>query len=272
MLHFNTAILEEAGVDSAPTTFDELRAAVEAVQAAVLQDVSAWGATTIPHPNLTGELTAFILGNGGDVTRDGEWTLLEPAAIEGAQLYRDLASIAPPGLNGAQYRQLMADGRVALAHDGNWVMAFFDDAASEETRPNLQVAASPFDRSAILMGTGLGIPTDIDNERKELAWEFIQVAAEEEFQAMWAHELSAPPGRAGVLTDELIDGDPGLAAVADAAANAVSEFPDSANYLTNFGEIDLAIQDAVMRMLTSDISTEQALEDLQGELAAITEP
>lgn len=272
LLHYNTDILAQAGISEPPSTPEELRAAVGAINAAGLTDVSGWGATTTTHPNLTSELNSFILGHGGAFTRDGEWTLLEPEAIEAAELYRELASSAPPGLTGAQYRQLMADQHIGLANDGNWVMAFFDANAAAENRDKLKIVPSPFEQSVLLMGTGLGMPTDISDERKELVWEFIETAAQPEFQRLWAELLYAVPGRADVLTDEVIGDNETLRTIADAAATAVSEWPDSANYFAKFGEIDLAVQDAVMRMLTTDEPTRSILESLQEELAAITEP
>ena len=271
LLHYNEAYLAEAGVE-VPSTPEELRAAVEAVEAAGLSDVSGWGATTTTHPNLTGELTAFVLGMGKSWITDGEWTVDDPGTAEAVQLYRDLASQAPPGLNGGQYRQLMADGKIAMSHDGNWVVSFFDEASPADVRPQLQVAPSPFEHAVMLMGTGLSMPKDISDERKDLVWEFIQVAAEEEFQALWAEYLNAAPGRLDSIPDALIAERPELAVIQANIDKSISEWPDSVNFRKNFGEIDIAFQDAVMRMLTGDEPTSEILTELEAQLASITEP
>lgn len=272
MLHYNEEHLAEAGIDSVPETVSELRDAVDKIDNEHLEDVSVWGATTVTHPNLTSELEAYIIGNGGAVTENGEWTLTKPETIEAVELYRELGKKAPSGQNGAQYRQLMADQKIALAHDGNWVTSFFDENAQEDERDNLKVAPSPFDRSVLLMGTGLGMPKEISDQRKELVWEFIQIAAEPEFQSLWAEYLNAPPGREDAIPDELIEENEVLQVIDEEMPTAVSEWPDSDNYMENFGEIDLAIQDSVMRMLTTEDETLDILQDLESELGAITEP
>lgn len=272
MLHYNEDFLSQAGIQAPPETMTDLKDAVAAINALGLPDVKGWGATTTTHPNLTGELNAFVLGNGGAFVRDGKWAVTSPETVEAVEVYRELGKSAAPGLNGAQYRQLMAENKVGIAHDGNWVVAFFDENAPAETRDSLKVAQSPFQNPVMLNGTGLGIAKDISDERKELAWEFIQIAAEPEFQALWAKELNAPPGRLGAISDQDIEADEVLKAVDAASKIAISEWPDSENYVANFGEIDLAIQDAVMRMLTSNDPTIDILTDLEKQLEAITTP
>lgn len=119
---------------------------------------------------------------------------------------------------------------------------------------------------------GLSIPTGISEERKDLVWELIQIAAEPEFQAMWPEMINAAPGLKDVITDEMSADNPVLGVLGQNMANSVPEFPDSQNFKANFGEIQQRIIDAIMRLQTGDEPTMTVLEDLQSQLEAITEP
>ncbi|NED98393.1 extracellular solute-binding protein [Phytoactinopolyspora alkaliphila] len=272
MLYVNEEYLDDAGLDGPPTSPQELSAAVDTLAANLEEGVSPWGATTTTHSNLFGESTAFIVGMGSQWIVDGEWAVTAPATVEAIELYRSLATQAPPGLDGGGYRQLLADGRVAMSQDGSWVIATLDDTAPEDIRPSIAAAVPPFENTLALVGTSLSIPAGISDERKDLAWEFIQVAAEPEFQGQWAGSIDAAPGRTGSIPQERIDERPELAIVADTIASAQPEFPDSENFRANFGEIETRIIDAMMRLLTTDADTLEVLTDLENQLAGITEP
>jgi multiple sugar transport system substrate-binding protein len=272
MLYVNEEYLAGAGVDSAPTTPDELTAAVDALADSLGEGTSPWGATTTTHSNLFGESTAFIVGMGSQWIVDGEWAVTAPRTVEAIELYRSLAQQAPPGLDGGGYRQLLADGRVAMSQDGSWVIATLDEISPEDIRPNIVAAVPPFENTLALVGTSLSIPAGISDERKDLAWEFIQVAAEPEFQGLWAGSIDAAPGRHGSIPQERIAERPELEVVANTIASAQPEFPDSENFRANFGEIEQRIIDAMMRLLTTDADTLEVLTDLENELAGITEP
>src|SRR5665647_3589793 len=182
MLYYNTEYFAQAGIEEPPTTPDELKADIDAIAALGLEGVSPWGATTTSHTNLFGESNAFVLGMGGSWIKDGEWTVTSPETVAALELYRELTKMAPPGLDGGKYRQLFADGRIAAIHDGNWVQAFLDEVAPADVLDQLVPAPSPFPRAVATLGTGLSIPSGISEERKDLVWELIQIAAEPKFQ------------------------------------------------------------------------------------------
>jgi multiple sugar transport system substrate-binding protein len=272
LLYYNEDYLAAAGLDVPPTSPTELADAVEALAGSVGEGVSPWGATTTTHSNLFGESTAFIVGMGGQWITDGEWSVTAPETVEAVDLYRRLARQAPPGLDGGGYRQLLGDGRIAMSQDGNWVISTLDEVSPADVRPKLKAAPPPFENTVALVGTSLSIPAGISEERKDLVWEFIQVAAEPEFQGMWAGSIDAAPGRTGSITSEQVQERPELEVVAQTIASAQPEFPDSANFRANFGEIEQHIIDAMMRLLTTDEETAAVLADLESQLSSVTEP
>lgn len=272
ILHFNRAYLEAAGLSEPPSNPDELRAAVEAIDEAGLEGVSAWGATTTSHSNLFGESTAFIVGMGSQWITDGQWSVTAPATVEAIDLYRELIRHAPPGLDGGGYRQLLADGRIAMAIDGNWVLAFIDGESDEEIRGDIEAAVTPLESSVAALGTSLSIPAGISDERKDLVWEFIEIAAQPEFQGMWAEAIDAVPGRIGSIDEGFVEERPEIAVVEANIDKARPEFPDSENFRASFGEIEQRIIDAMMRLHTTDDPTADVLAELEQQLMAITDP
>lgn len=272
MLYVNEDYLADAGLSGPPTSPAELATAVTALAGNLDEGVSPWGATTTTHSNLFGESTAFIVGMGSQWIVDGQWAVTAPATVEAIELYRSLAQQAPPGLDGGGYRQLLADGRVAMSQDGSWVIATLDETSPADIRPSIVAAVPPFESTLALVGTSLSMPTDVSDERKDLVWEFIELAAEPEFQGLWAGSVDAAPGRTGSIPAERLAERPALEVVASTIATAAPEFPDSGNFRANFGEIEQRIIDAMMRLLTTEDDTLTVLTDLEEELAGITEP
>ncbi|MFC0529520.1 ABC transporter substrate-binding protein [Phytohabitans kaempferiae] len=272
VIFYNETFLQQAGVTAPPSTPEGLRDAVNKLGAAGGSNFNPWGATTTSHSNLFGESNSFIVGMGGAWITDGRWSVTDPKTVAAVELYRELAKKAPPGLNGGQYRQLLADGKVAMSHDGNWVQSFLDDNAPADVLPKIQAAPSPFQNSIALVGTSLSIPKGISDERKQLVWELIETAAKPEIQALWAEKVYAAPGRVGVVPAELATRLPVVGVVEKNVENAVPEFPPSDNFRANFGEIEKTIIDAMMRLLTTDDPTMTVLTDLEKKLAAITQP
>lgn len=270
-LYYNEDMLSEAGIGKAPTTPDELRAAIDAVSALNLDGVATWGATTTSHPNLFGESNAFVVGIGGGWITDGKWSVTSPKTVEALELYRELTKQAPPGNDGGKYRQLFAEGRIAMIHDGNWVQTFLDEVSPPEIHDKLIAAPTPFASSVAEAGTLLSIPKGSSDERKELAWDFISIAAEPKFQAMWATETGAAPGLEGAVTDEIIAANPIVKILEHDIAKGLPSLPDNENFKENFGEIQQRIIDAMMRLQTGDEPTMTILNDLQSQLESITE-
>jgi multiple sugar transport system substrate-binding protein len=113
--------------------------------------------------------------------------------VAAAELYKELYSFAPPGLNNAFFAEsndAFINGQVAMAMN---YFAFFPALANPEINPNaantgyFAMPAGPDgQRFAALGGQGISINSYIDDTRKQAAYDFITWFASEEVQANWA--------------------------------------------------------------------------------------
>jgi multiple sugar transport system substrate-binding protein len=116
-----------------------------------------------------------------------------PEAVEALELYKDLYSFAPPGMNNAFFAEsndAFINGQVAMAMN---YFAFFPALANPEINPHAEntgyfaMPAGPTgERYAALGGQGLSINSYIDDERKQAAFDFIEWFAQEDIQQRWA--------------------------------------------------------------------------------------
>jgi len=116
----NDELLAQAGV-SAPSTWSELRAAAEQIRAAT-------GVTPICLSADWARLLAFVEQNGGSMLNDSRTaaTIDSPAAEGAVEFYiglvRDGLAAQPSDLGEGWCGQAIADGKVAIAFEGNWLL------------------------------------------------------------------------------------------------------------------------------------------------------
>jgi multiple sugar transport system substrate-binding protein len=122
----NDALLAQAGV-AAPTTWSELWAA-----AARIRD--ATGVTPICLSADWARLLAFVEENGGSMLNDSHTaaTIDSPQAKAAVEFYvglvRDGLAAQPSDLGEGWCGQAIADGKVAIAFEGNWLLPIVKDA------------------------------------------------------------------------------------------------------------------------------------------------
>ena len=127
VLYYNEQILNEAGV-SVPTTVDELKDAILAIEALGNPDISAFGVTTMQHSNTYQDFSNFVVGEGSALIKDGKYNLTSPEVIKAAEDYNFVASRAPKGVSTEMLRQLFVDGKVAMIIDGSFVVPLLETA------------------------------------------------------------------------------------------------------------------------------------------------
>lgn len=212
-LFYNEAMLDSAGVE-VPTTPEEFVEAAKALTLDTNDDgrTDQYGFTFVTDQSTQSyfELTYILAGldhswtdNGDLVARDD---LHEAIAIMGELLE---AGTTPTGLNSSQKRELFWQGEAAMYIDGSWAPAFKEDAA-EDVAENFAVAPLPFFDEAGGPSNVLAIPADLDEETKEIAFEFIKMVQSPEWQQAYGEMSGNPPARQGQLTDKARDDWPHL--------------------------------------------------------------
>ena len=238
---------------SAPDTFEDVKAACEAVEGDCLTTQLK------QYEGLTVNALGFINGWGGEVLDDnGEPTVESDEAKAGLQALVDAytdGTIAKASTAATEEETNLAftEGRTAFAI--NWPYMF----------ANAQKAGVKFEVQPLVGKDGVGVSTlggynngiNINSTKKQTAKDFVEFVVSEENQRSFAQE-SFPPVLASIYDDqELIAQHPYLPALKQSLENAkprpVSPF---------YPAISKAIQDNAYAALTAGKSVDDATRDM----------
>ena len=271
VLGWNQTAFERAGLSGPPTTSDELieMARVLTVDLSGDGNIDQYGFVfpTVTHPGVETTVTEFIFEYAPDahwVDADGN---LQRDAIKYAwtQMRRliDDGSV-PLGLDNNGKRQFWVEGRAAMMLEGPWIQGNIN-AASDEIRPGLQVALTPF--SGTVYGGAsnvLAIPADLPPERQELAWEFIQLFTSNEWQSAYATVGGQPPARDGVLSEDFLAANPNLRQFVSAASVARDYLPPA--YVDQYTRFRDLVVEATLAAVVQGQDYDRVLDQLAADL------
>lgn len=219
VMYYNTAILEEAGVDvdSIETWDDYIEAGKQ-----VTQDTDGDGTpdvymTSIETGDIFSTYAIMLMMGGGTYNADGEIILDSPENIEALQFIQDLVhehGIARPTSGGDHHDPShfldLVEGRIASVWMPQWYMTRFTDDMSGELSDVEVVRPMPiFEEGGYTTGMGGGtgtvITNQIDPDKVELAKEFLAFAklTYEANVALWT-DLGFDPMRVDVYEDEAL--------------------------------------------------------------------
>jgi multiple sugar transport system substrate-binding protein len=274
VLGWNEAAFEEAGLDGPPQNSDELLEAARELTVDRDGDgtIDQYGFVfpTVTHAGVYVTATQFIFEHAPDahwLTADGElnreaityaWSIMRQLIEDGS---------VPEGLDNNGKRQFWVEGRAAMMIEGPWIQGRID-SADDDIRPHLNVAHPPVDGAPYGGASNvLAIPAGIDEDRQQLAWEFIELFTTEEWQAKYATIAGQPPARAGVLEEAFLDEEPNMRQYVDAAESARNYLvPGVEEEFTRFR--DLAIE-ATLAVVVQGQDPDAALDQLDRQTSSL---
>ena len=137
-MYYNVDILEAAGVD-VPTTWDELKAACEAIKA-YDSSIYPWGIDMTTDEGQAA-FAYYIWNNGSDFTdADGNWTLNDPKNVEAIEyaigLYNDgLTNTDPANETRYNLQDLFGAGKLAMVIGPNSIPTYIADNYAKANTP-----------------------------------------------------------------------------------------------------------------------------------------
>ena len=126
ILYYNTDILEKAGVESVPTTYDELLAACEKISGMTTEDGNAiypFGQTTASVAISGSAINSMIFNFGGEVlTADGQLSIDNDGFKQTFEMLKQLdeKGYTPENCKLKDLRNLFALGQLAMYYDQSW--------------------------------------------------------------------------------------------------------------------------------------------------------
>lgn len=251
-LFYNEKIFMEAGI-ALPTDFESFLKAAAALTQDTNNDgqtdVYGYGSAQTTDSNLFTEASIFVVGNGSAWSSDGDLSpMVSDSTIASLKAFQSLFEngYTPVGLTMAQKRQYFIEGKIAMIIDGPWVGALIK-GADESIRNNLKMVSVPFVKTPGSKSNSLHIPASISDEEKVLAWDFVSMLTEDEFQQQYMLLVGSPSPKTSVeVTDKILVAQPFMEQAMYDASKAVEVIPSG--YEKNYAEFTTYVVDAIMTM------------------------
>lgn len=187
-MYTNDTLLAQAGVTTAPTTWDELRVAAEQLQAN--------GVTPICLSPDWARLLAFVEENGGSfLNSTGTASAINSAAAETAVefyvgLVQDGLAVFPWDVGAGWCGQAFAEGKVAIAFEGNWLVPVVNDAGVDYS---IHPLLSNTQRGNLAFTVSYSIAAA--SQHKQAAWQLLSYLTGKDGMQLWVNGGLALPAR-----------------------------------------------------------------------------
>lgn len=180
-MYTNDALLAQAGV-SAPSTWTQLHAAAEQIRAAT-------GVTPICLSADWARLLAFVEENGASLaTIDSEQAAAAVQFYSG--LVRDGLAATPDMLGEPWCGQALADGQVAMAFEGNWLLPVMRQTSLAYS---IHPMPSSLRRGNVAFTVAYAMASS--SQHKQAAWELISYLTGRTGMQQWVNGAVAQPSR-----------------------------------------------------------------------------
>ena len=188
-MYYNEKLLQEAGVEGPPATWDELRAAAEKLKAH-----GAYGFAIQGKEIETDAYWYYALwSHGGNLIEDGRSGIASDAGVRAATLYKSMIDegLTQPDVtafNRQDIESLFKQGRVGMILSGPWLRG---QMASEAPDVQYGIAPIPEGTTRATYGVTDSIMMFRSSEVKDVAWKFLEDTA---FSPKWRNEFTQKEG------------------------------------------------------------------------------
>ena len=266
MLYYRQDLLEQAGYEEPPETFEELLTVSKDLQQQGLTD---WGYVWQgkQYEGLAAMFVEILQGNGAYWVNPetSEVGLDEPEAIAAVEFLREAIAenVSPPGVTTyaeEETRLLFQNGKAAFLRNWPYVYSLALDsniAGKYSIKP--MVRAPGKSSGATLGGWGLGISTT--TKHPDAAWEVLEFLSSEESQREFILETGFVPSRVALFNDPEIvakyDYYPQLLEVVQSSAlrPPISQYAQASDILQRY----------LSAAITGKMSSEQAMKSAANE-------
>lgn len=206
VLYYRTDLLQEAGFDRPPATWDELRVVGKA-----LADIGDFGMGLSPHWQ---EFLPFVWQAGGDLLDEAmeEPLVTEPEFVEALEffvsLFRD--GIAPLGIGEVDLFHAFATGFFPMYFSGPWMVELIR-ARTPEIDGLWSIAPMPRQAAGTSFIGGANFAIFEGTRNKEAAWRFLEFMGRAETQVEWYRILRGLPAVKAAWEDPLLMEEPIMA-------------------------------------------------------------
>ncbi|MBD3941199.1 extracellular solute-binding protein [Microbacterium sp. NEAU-LLC] len=253
VLFYRSDILAEAGIDTPPATWDELR---EAAKTLADRGDGQYGYYI---PQWDSALPVVMTWDqGGDIVADGAIDFDTPEFAQAVDLYTGLyADGSVPTNSDFDQTQGFVSGITPMLVSGPYLGAAIKDAAPElDGKWDVTTVPAGTDSTSLLAGSNLGVWGATDNQSGAL--ELLDYLSQPEVQVQWYELDGQLPTVKAALADDALTTDPLVAVYSEQLANS-RLLPLVPNW---DGETGKALLDALNSIVLTGADRDAAMETL----------
>ncbi len=262
----NTALLQQAGLATPPTTIDELFQAAKQIK----DKTGAFGVGFVNDSKavLLSYIAAmhYVLGNGSDFARDGQVNVTDPKLTEGLAWTKRILDegLGPRGVDAVALQKMMGEGKLAMWISGPWVMTYLKTEAPEVYK-TMDFVIPPTPTHAAITGGGF-IVIPRASQQKDLAWKYIDLTQRADWQRKWLEDLVQIPGQVVQPSQAFLEANPWVKNM-----NDMTRFGAGFGYAVPGleeinGEYQKIVMDHVQQVWAGSKSPADAMNDAKPEL------
>jgi ABC-type glycerol-3-phosphate transport system substrate-binding protein len=272
--YYRPSLLEAAGIDGPPTTWEEYR---EAARATTDAAAGVWG-TMIPG-NRDGEVStrfeSYIQQAGGDIVDEaGDPAIDNQAALDAFELMTTIQfedESSPAGLHDLSAMQgQFLEGKVAMVSVWPYLWALATDPAQSKISDDVAVALNPGNPDQVATTFSWGFGVSASSDAQDAAWEWVKWATGSDVLARKAIAQLSPVPRVSSMetlaqSEELSEEDRAALAVFSASVEASTTMPMT----PAFAQYQTAMAEAVSAVMSQQATPDQALATAQTQMEQV---
>jgi multiple sugar transport system substrate-binding protein len=263
LLYYRTDIAEAAGITAPPATWDELKAAAQAMKG---EGGAEWG-ISLGTKNWQ-EYVPFLWSNGGQIMDDqGAFHLNSPEAVEALTFYNSFfdEALTPTTVpEGFDITPAFVAGTHPMFFSGPWHVGLITEAGGTDLEGNWALAPMPSKVSATSFVGGANLVVYEASENKDLAWKFVEFLTNPDTQVDWYGEATVLPAVQAAWDDPELAADENVAKFGEQLQDTQAQ-----PALSTWNEISAAINAALEKMTAGDLDPQGAADEMQQEAERI---
>lgn len=262
-MYYNTDLLDAAGIDTVPTTWDEFDAAAAAVTDPD-KNVYAWSLPINVQSPAGFDSQSWLWSSGDRMLKDRQADFETPQVAEWLEFLKGQydGGYVTPGAFTQQEQQKVEE--FTAGRNAFMIGSLAHIAGIRESNPDLNFSIAPVPaksgESSGIAGASWGLGVAENSEHKDAAWQLIQWLVSEDVNSELATEATGFPGNASSVPG-FVDGDELYQAAFDVYSN--SEFVTELEGLPRALDLNRNLNENLVRLLQGDADVAQTQESLQ---------
>ena len=263
VLYYRLDLATKAGVSGPPQTWDDLNKMAQQLKASG----SKFGIDL--GTNDWQQYLPFVWSNGGDVMKNGKFTLDSPEAVAALKEY---VSFFTQGLTpgsqaqGFDVSQSFVSGDTPMFFSGPWMVGVIDKAAPQ-LKGKYGVVRMPKMKSSTSFVGGADLAVFRNSPNRDAAWKFVEFMTRKDSQVSWYKASTDLPAVKASWQDAALAGDASVKIFGDQLNDAKSPPP-----ISQWEEIAKAIDDWMEKAALGKATPEEAAKGMQAAATSIYKP